>query len=207
MIWNRHPKLEGTHAFLSASKYSWLYKNDVDIVEAYKNSYAQTIGTMMHSFAADCIGFREKLRKGDMRLVKLDLMRKGVPEFVIDLRDSFPTLMRYVNDAVDFQMDQEVLLYYSDYCYGTVDAISVTKDILRIHDLKTGVTPAKMDQLLIYSALFYLEYGYKPEAMHTELRIYQMDDIVAHTPEPEEVREVMEAIVRADRVLQKLKEV
>ena len=30
--------------------------------------------------------------------------------------------------------------------------------ILRIHDYKSGITPAKMDQLMIYAALFCLEY-------------------------------------------------
>lgn len=207
MNWNRHSNLEGSHAFLSASKYSWLNKTDQEIVEAYENSFAQSIGTLLHSYAADCIRFREKLRRTDAKSVKFDLMRRGIPEFAIDIQAVFPNLMNYVNDAVGYQMDPEILLYYSDLCFGTADCIQLTGDTLRIHDLKTGSTVAKMDQLLIYAGLFYLEYSYKPERFRTELRIYQNGDVIVHEPEKQELREVMNAIVTKDRVLQKLKEV
>lgn len=207
MNWNRHSAQEGSHAFLSASKYNWLTKSDEELVDTYKNSYATTIGTLLHAYAADSIRFREKLRKTDAKGVKLDLMRRGVPEYAIDIQSVFPNLMTYVNDAIGFQMDPEVVLYYSDMCYGTADAIQLDGDILRIHDLKTGTTVAKMEQLLIYAALFYLEYGFKPEKTHPELRIYQLDEVIVYEPEIERVREVMERIVEADRVLQKLKEV
>lgn len=207
MNWNRHNNLDGTHAFLSASKYSWLGKTNDEIVQSYTNSFAQAIGTLTHSFAADYIRFREKLRKSDSRALKIDLMRRGVPEYAIDIRGFFPTVMNYVNDSIDFMMDPEILLYYSDLCYGTADAIQVLDGVLRIHDLKTGSTVAKIEQLKIYAALFYLEYGYKPERFRTELRIYQSDDILVHEPEVDEIREVMNAIVEKDRVLQKLKEV
>ena len=207
MNWNRHSNFEGAHAFLSASKYNWLNKSDEELIDSYRNSFATTIGTMLHAYAADAIRFREKLRKGDAKGVKFDLMRRGVPEFAIDIHNVFPTLMRYVNDSIGFQMDPEVLLYYSDTCFGTTDAIQYYGDTLRINDLKTGTTPAKMDQLKIYAALFFLEYGYKPEKSRIELRIYQLDDYVLYEPEPIEIREVMDAIVSKDRVLQKLKEV
>ena len=182
-------------------------KSNDELIESYKNSYATTIGTLLHAYAADSIRFRERLRKGDAKSVKFDLMRRGVPEFAIDIQSVFPTLMSYVNDAVGFQMDPEILLYYSDLCFGTADSIQVEGDLLRIHDLKTGVTAAKMDQLLVYAGLFYLEYGYKPERMKTELRIYQTDEIIVHEPDASDIREVMDQIVEKDRVLQRLKEV
>lgn len=207
MNWNQHRNLEGSHAFLSASKYSWLSKTNEEIVQSYTNSFSQAIGTLSHAFAADYIRFREKLKKGDSRTLKMDLMRKGIPEYAIDIRAFYPTVMQYVNDSIDFMMDPEVLLYYSDLCFGTADSIQVSNGVLRIHDLKTGSTVAKIDQLKIYAALFYLEYGQKPERLRTELRIYQSDDIIVHEPEVDEIREVMDAIVEKDRVLQKLKEV
>ena len=207
MNWNQHRNLEGSHAFLSASKYNWLTKTNEEIVQSYTNSFAQSIGTLSHSFAADYIRFREKLKKGDSRTLKMDLMRRGIPEYAIDIRAFFPTVMRYVNDSIDYMMDPEVLLYYSDLCFGTADSIQVSNGVLRIHDLKTGTTVAKIDQLKIYAALFYLEYGQKPERLRTELRIYQSDDIIVHEPEVDEIREVMDTIVEKDRVLQKLKEV
>ena len=207
MNWNKHLSLEGSHAFLSASKYTWLNKNPEELIESYKNSWATTIGTIIHSYAADSIRFRERLRKQDAKSIKFDLMRKGVPEYAIDIQNVFPTVMTYVNDAIGYQMDPEILLYYSDMCFGTTDSIQVDGKKLRIHDLKTGVTAAKMDQLMVYAGLFYLEYGVKPEKMETELRIYQMDEIIIHEPEIGEIREVMNRIVECDRVLQRLKEV
>ena len=207
MNWNQHRNLEGSHAFLSASKYSWLSKTNEEIVQSYTNSFSQSIGTLSHAFAADYIRFREKLKKSDSRTLKMDLMRKGIPEYAIDIRAFYPTVMQYVNDSIDFMMDPEVLLYYSDLCFGTADSIQVSNGVLRIHDLKTGSTVAKIDQLKIYAALFYLEYGQKPERLRTELRIYQSDDIIVHEPEVDEIREVMDTIVEKDRVLQKLKEV
>lgn len=207
MNWNKHTALEGAHAFLSASKYAWLNKTNEELIDAYKNSYAQAIGTMLHAYAADSIRFRERLRKTDAKGVKFDLMRRGVPEYAIDIHGVFPNLMAYVNDAIGFQMDPEVVLYYSDLCFGTADSIQLDGDTLRIHDLKTGSTPAKMDQLLVYAALFYLEYGYKPERLNTELRIYQSDEILVLEPEAIDIRAVMDQIVEKNRVLQELKEV
>ena len=91
-------------------------------------------------------------------------------------------------------------------CFGTADAIQLDGDVLRIHDLKTGTTPAKIDQLMIYAALFYLEYGFKPERLRTELRIYQSDEILVHEPEAIDIRAVMDQIVEKNRVLQEFKE-
>lgn len=207
MNWNRHSAQEGSHAFLSASKYTWLNKTEEDLIESYRNSYATTIGTLLHAYAADSIRYRERLRKTDAKGVKFDLMRRGIPEYVIDIQSVFPNMMAYVNDAIGYQMDPEVVLYYSDMCFGTADAIQLDGDILRIHDLKTGSTPVKMDQLIIYAGLFYLEYGYKPEKIRTELRIYQGDETIVHEPDSDEIREVMDRIVECDRVLQNLKEV
>lgn len=206
MNWNKHSNLEGQHAFLSASKSSWLKKNEDELIEAYDSSFAQAIGTHIHAYAADCIKYREDLKKRDMRAVRFDLMRKGIPERAIDIERIFPTLMKYVNDAVGYAMDPEVLLYYSDLCFGTADAIQFREKNLRIHDLKTGVTPAKIEQLLVYAGLFFLEYGYKPEHVSTELRIYQSDEIIVCEPEAADIREVMDEIVGKNEVLQKLKE-
>ena len=204
MIWNDHSKLKGSHAFLSASQSGWRRKTAEELIEAKANSYAQSIGTLMHAYAADCIKYREKLRKSDMRGVRFYLIREGIPEYAIDIDRMWPTFMNYVNDAIGYRLSPEVILWYSNECYGTADAIDVDGKILRIHDLKTGVKPAKMDQLMIYTALFYLEYGVKLEVIRPELRIYQMDEVLVYEPEIEEVREVMDDIVEKDRVLKSM---
>ena len=99
-----------------------------------------------------------------------------------------------------------MVLYYSNECYGTADAIDMDGKLLRIHDLKTGVKPAKMDQLMIYAGLFFLEYGVNPGAIQTELRIYQMDEVLVYEPDVDELREVMDDIVEKDRIIKAMNE-
>lgn len=206
MKWNRHPELQGQHTFLSPSKYAFLRKTDDELVASYYNSFVSTVGTVTHEFAAECLRQRHSLEEGDERHLAFELIRKKIPEEAFDVGFIFPTLMAYVNDSIGYGMDPEIGLMYSNLCGGTADAISFRRKKLRIHDLKTGTSPAKIDQLMGYAALFFLEYGYKPESARTELRIYQSGDIFVCEPNPDELREVMETIVHADAVLQHLKE-
>jgi hypothetical protein len=111
----------------------------------------------------------------------------------------------YVNDAIGYRMKPEQVLYYSDNCFGTADAISFRNNFLRIHDLKTGVTPAKMEQLLIYAALFCLEYRIKPSDIEIELRIYQNDDYIFANPTAEDIVPIMDKIITFDKLIDKLK--
>lgn len=80
-------------------------------------------------------------------------------------------------------MTPEQPLYFSDNCFGTADAISFRKNELRIHDLKTGSTPANLKQLEIYAALFCLEYNKDPTSIKIVLRIYQNNEIFEEEPE------------------------
>ena len=111
------------------------------------------------------------------------------------------TLNTYVNDAIGFRMDTEQVLYYSDNCYGTADAISFNDGFLRIHDLKTGAVPAHMEQLYIYAALFCLEYGYHPKDIRMELRIYQNDEVWVENPTEEEISPVIAKIKEFDPII------
>jgi hypothetical protein len=101
-------------------------------------------------------------------------------------------------------MTPEQVLYYSDNCFGTADSISFKDELLRIHDLKTGETPAKMDQLRIYASLFCLEYGIKPGEIKIELRIYQSGEVIKEKPEPEDILPIMDKIERFDKILSRL---
>lgn len=111
------------------------------------------------------------------------------------------TLNMYINDALKYGMEPEVLLYYSNYCYGTADAIGFQDGLLRIHDLKTGVKPASMDQLKIYASIFCLEYDVKPGDIGYELRIYQNDEVIKENPSTNDIAHVMDRIVTANRIL------
>ncbi len=138
MNFNKHSNLEGQHAFLGASKYHWINYSEDKVAESYSRFLATQKGTQLHEFAAQCIRLGQKLPK------------------------SKKTLNAYVNDAIGFKMTPEQILFYSDNCFGTADAIAFRGDLLRIHDLKTGAIPAHMEQLEVYAALFCLEYKIKP---------------------------------------------
>lgn len=206
MIFNRHSELEGRHAILSPSKPYWLNYDDEALEKNYISSFATDIGTLVHEFACDRIRYRfpidpdnEEAKNG----LLLYLLKNGIPFRVIDLDRIFYNLVPYVNDGIGFKMESEVKLKYSDLCFGTADTIGVHRNQLRIHDLKTGTTPAHMDQLVIYSALFFLEYkrDYRPSTMKTELRIYQNQEILTHHPTTEEIHVAMDKIVHDDKVL------
>ncbi|MCM1524242.1 MAG: DUF2800 domain-containing protein [Ruminococcus sp.] len=182
MNFNRHSALEGRHAFLGASKYHWINYSSDDIKEAYKKSLAVQKGVELHEFAERCIRLKQRLPK----------LKK--------------TLNMYVNDAVGFRMTPEQVLYFSENCFGTADAVSFRDGLLRIHDLKTGVTPAHMEQLIIYAALFCLEYDVKPGEIKTELRIYQNNDAVIFTPNADDIVPIMDKIITFDKIISRLKD-
>ena len=181
MNFNDHSKLTGKHAFLGASQYSWINYDEQKVVDTYMGYLAREKGTILHSFAAQCILLGQKLPR------------------------SKKTLNIYVNDAIGYQMTPEQILYFSDNCFGTADAISFRDGVLRIHDYKSGVVAAHMEQLEIYAALFCLEYRIKPKDISIELRIYQSDDIVSFEPDPEEIMIIVNKIISFDKVLTKIK--
>lgn len=208
MIFNKHLELEGRHAILSPSKPYWLNYDDEALEKSYISSFATDIGTLVHEFASDRIQFRFPLDPENdecKNSLLIHLMKNGIPFRVIDIDRIFYNLVPYVNDGIGFKMDCEVKLKYSDLCFGTADAIGVHRNQLRIHDLKTGTTPAHMDQLLAYAALFFHEYkrDYRPSTMKVELRIYQNQEILTHHPTTEEIRSAMDKIVHDDKVLSK----
>ena len=83
-----------------------------------------------------------------------------------------------------------------------IEDISFRNNFLRIHDLKTGVTPVHMEQLLIYVALFCLEYKIKPGEIQIECRIYQNDDILVANPTAEDIGPIIDKIVHLNKMLE-----
>lgn len=178
----RHSNLNGLHAPFSPSQPSWLRYDDDQAVDVFINKKAAEMGTRIHAWAKETIDLGIKQPK------------------------SKKTLYAYVNDAIGFKMSTEVVLFYSERFFGTADAISFRDNFLRIHDLKTGKNPAKIEQLEIYAALFCLEYKVKPESIGMELRLYQNDEVIYHNPTPENIHEIMDKIVHLDQVIQTLEE-
>lgn len=182
MNFNKHSAIEGQHAFLGASKYHWINYDREKLIETYMNHLAIQRGTELHDFAAQCIRLGQRLPRSDK------------------------TLNKYVNDAIGFKMTPEQPLYYSENCFGTADAIDFRNNFLRIHDLKTGKSPVHMEQLLIYAALFCLEYGVKPGDIEIELRLYWTDSVSIYQPEADEILPIMDKIVTYDKIIAKIKE-
>jgi hypothetical protein len=195
MKFNDHSRLAGTHAFCSASQYHWINYSDEKLIERYNTAEAAQRGTQLHEFAATCINLKQRLPRSNK------------------------TLNLYVNDAIGFHMEPEVVLYYSDNFYGTADSISFRDNFLRIHDLKTGDIPAHMEQLEIYTAFFCLEYNKNPNDLEVELRLYQSNEVkILHSGEPfikaddseheliTDVLYIMDKIKRFDSMLKELQE-
>lgn len=216
MNYEKHLNLKDKHALLGASRYSWLNKDDEQLVDFFARQYITSIGTGLHDIARKHIKHGFKITKASKKEVLLSLIEDyHIPGTAIDRAIDFDAVFEnfavYTNDAIGYRMIPEQILYYSDNCFGTVDAISPLDSIfknklIRIHDLKTGKTPAHMDQLLIYLALFCLEYHIKPFDIEAELKIYQDNEIISYIPAVEDVAPIMDRIISADRLIKMNKE-
>lgn len=175
MIFAKHSELAGRHAFLSASKHHWTNYDEEKLDRVYLTALAAQHGTELHAFA------HEAIRLG------------------IKLPRTASTLNMYVNDAIGYRMTSEQILFYSDNCFGTADAIAFRRNTLRIHDLKTGVTQTSERQLEVYAALFCLEYRFKPFEIQMEFRIYQNDEVRIYDGDPDIISHIMDKIITFDK--------
>ena len=178
----KHQNLTGLHAVFSPSQSSWLRYDDDKILEVCANKKAAEYGTRLHNWAKETIDLGIKQPRSNK------------------------TLYAYVNDAIGFKMDTEVVLFYSKRFFGTADAICFRDGVLRIHDLKTGKVgkiETHLEQLEVYAALFCLEYRIKPCDISIELRVYKSDEVVCHCPHPDDIHEIMNIIMHFDRIIEK----
>lgn len=183
--WKTHSAVEGMHAVLGASKYHWIEYDVEKMRRIFESQFAAVMGTRKHTWAAEAIRLKQRQPRNNK------------------------TLNAYINDAIGFRMEPEVVLFYNEDCFGTADAISfdTTTQILRVHDLKTGVHPGDPRQLFIYCALFCLEYGYNPYDIEMICRIYQSDDCLEFRAEPKKIREIMDKAKLFTREIEDMKEV
>ena len=178
-----HKNLAGLHAPFTASQSSWLRYDDDKVIEVYEHKKAAAMGTRLHAWAAETISLGLKQPK------------------------TKKTICAYVNDAIGFKMDTEVVLFYSERFFGTADAICFRNGMLRIHDLKTGKVgkiEEHMEQLEVYTALFCLEYKVRPGDIQIELRVYKNDEVISWNPTAEDIVPIMDKIVHLDKLLQKI---
>ena len=181
MIFNKHSRLVGQHAYLSASKPHWINYDDekFDRVMLYAMTAAR--GTELHDYA--------------FKAIKLKIRQP----------DDGSTLSMYINDSIDHGLTPEQPLYYSEWAFGTPDAIGFRQMILRVHDLKNGVNMSSFKQLRVYVALFCLEYEYSPFEITSLLSIYQNDEIRDETADPDEIFHIMDRIHYGTRRMNELR--
>lgn len=177
MIFNQHSDLKGKHAFLSGSTYYWTNYTPEKLKRVYMNNKAKERGTELHDLAETAIRYR----------VKMSTAKQA--------------LQMFVNDAIGYRMSPEVTLFYSYNAFGTADAVSFHNNLLRIFDLKTGVSRSSFRQLHIYTALFCLEYDIDPYDIQIELRIYQGNGYDIDTPNPDEIKEIMDKTIEFDMII------
>lgn len=183
MKFNDHRKLSGLHAPFTASQASWLRYDDERVLEVYNNKKAAELGTRLHNWAAETIQLGLKQPRSNK------------------------TICAYVNDAIGFGMETEVVLFYSERFFGTADAISFNKGTLRIHDLKTGKVgdiEKHREQVEVYAALFCLEYKIKPGEIKFELRVYKNDTVDIWNPKAEDILPIMDKITHLNKLLEKI---
>lgn len=182
MSLRKNTKIIGQHAFLSPSSYHWLEYDEEKLRRVWFQRQQAIRGDKLHQFAQQAI------------------------ELGVRQADNGTTLSMYINDAIGFRMEAEVPLYYSDDCFGTADAACFRDHTLRIHDLKTGVTPADMKQLKIYAAIFCLDYKINPRDITIILRIYQNDAIEELIADHADILMVMSTIKTLSALVAYLRE-
>lgn len=182
MNFNTHSAIEGRHSFLSPSSYHWINYTDQKLDARWYASVAARHGVALHEYAhmAIKLGIKQPRTK--------------------------TTISMYVNDAIGYKMSCEQPLYYSDNCFGTADTISFRNGYLRVHDLKTGISPTSVHQLEVYAALFCLEYAMSPFEITTEMRIYQCDEVKTWIADPDFLLHIMDRIIQFDKRIEELKE-
>lgn len=213
MQWHNHSTDVpiGAHAVYGGSKYSWVNDSSPeDALSRYYSSYASEVGTRIHELAADCIKTSVRLNKSEAKkLIQLKLLtgKFEIPRAAFDEVTLATNLINFINDGIGYGMRPEQVLKFSDYSFGTADAIIFDDKtrLLRIHDLKTGVVPAKFIQLEIYAAYFCLEYALKPGAISIELRIYQNGDVLVETPTAEDITPIIDSTLWHNKLIQETK--
>ena len=180
---NDHWKLAGKHSFMSPSSYHWINYDEDKIRDRFKTSMDAALGTRKHEFAKEAI------------------------EMGIKMADTGQTLNSYINDCIGYRMTPEVLLYFSENCFGTADAISfrmnpkTRKMRLRIFDLKNGTTKASEKQLWVYIAIFCHEYEIDINEIEVDARIYQNDLVHEFEIDPMIIMDLIALMKRNDDII------
>ena len=222
MIFNEHSNLKGQHALFSPSQSAWLRYDGEKVADKIISQYRAPLGTEIHEYAEIQIelgmkvtGSVKNLRNSiasfiyskykvkDVAFVDYAMKLINVLDYISN--DVLEIIKCYINDGIGYKMIPEQILYYSDEIYGTTDTITFRNNFLRIHDLKTGLLPAHMEQLETYMALFCLEYKIKPADIEAELRLYQAPEILVYRPTVEDILPIIEQIISIGKIANEIR--
>lgn len=187
MKFNPHWNLQGKHATLSASTSSWIRYDREAMINRVKTMVRAARGTALHDLA------------------------KNLIELGVKLEPTGQTLNAYVNDCIGYRMTPEQILYYSDNCFGTADAIDFRLNKktgrmrLRVFDLKTGKGKTSVNQLEVYVALFCLEYEVDVNEIEIDARIYQNDQVFEYEIDPVDILNIQMKIKEFDRLINEIR--
>ncbi len=219
MVWKTHLDIKNKHALFSPSQHGWINYDDDQLRAKCINANRSTIGTLLHLFCHKQIVTKMKITSVKDAISKFttfmvdtfwDEKADGLTEEGIKLmtavkfvpREMYASVMMFVNDAIGFKMESEKELKYSEVLYGTADAISFNNGELRVHDLKTGLKPVEDPmQLLIYCALFCLDYNIKPsQCKKIIVCVYQNGEIKVCEVNAEQLDELIKRMEHVNDV-------
>lgn len=219
MIWKTHLDIKNTHALFSASQHSWLNYDDDQIRARCVNANRAKLGTLLHDFCHKQIVASDKIRSvsetiGRFKTFVINLYWNEKDDCITDEgikmmtaikfvpKEMYLSVMMFINDSIGFHMVSEKELKYSDVLYGTTDAISFNNGELRVHDLKTGLKPIEdPTQLLIYCALFCLDYKVSPEqCKRIIVCVYQNGEIKSCEVSVEQLNKTIERMKHVNEV-------
>ena len=89
MRWIRHSRLEGQHAFLGASKHSWINYDEDKLTESYFSYLASKRGTELHELAL----------KAETSLKEQAEMSGGVETETAFVRDNHTAIIELLRSA------------------------------------------------------------------------------------------------------------
>lgn len=207
-VFNKHPEIkDGEHAiFAPSKKYLSRGLTEEQIYNILYSMYAAQIGILIHELCSQLIEEKQPIRKDAMRsMIYHTLYQAKIPIALIQPERYIDTVVPYVKDAIGYDLiPEQRIVYQYPIAWGTADAIKFnpTKCELRIHDLKTGKTPASLDQLIEYAAYFYLEYHIKPGDCKTILSIYQNGEVITGYPTASDILPIMDNAVALTKYVQ-----
>lgn len=217
---NNHSRLRGRHALFSPSQPAFFSMTPDEFRDSLARKMRASLGTEIHGWAFSKISRRHKVTSVREAAKSIDeyIFNKYYNEqydsISVDGRrllkslnllppEVFETAKSYVNDAIGFRMKPEVVVEAipgAERFFGTIDAVIFSDKILRIHDLKTGSSTPKIDQLLGYDVYYCMEYDIDPYEIEHELRIYWNNDVLIATPTGDDIKPLMEKIHLFDQI-------